>query len=199
MKFGIFNMSFFIFLTINTTAYAVDQDNSKTINDAASISRKTSVLVLGKDSDPTAKTKLNKVANYLKTKGYSPLILRDINDIDDMSLHEKLILHAVMSKLVVVVDDEISGHAYEAAVVDFIRVPACYIRKKNQGSTFMIADIGYARPTSVIIEYDTDSDLDVAVTNCINRMDSAIIDKKKLLKSLYPWRRGKTEPVAEVK
>jgi len=199
MKFISVNVIAAILLLTSSYVYAIDQDISKTINETASISKKTSVLVLGKDSDVTSKAKLNKVAHLLEKKGYSPLILRDINDIDDMSLHEKLILHAVMSKLVVVVDDEISGHAYETAIVDFIRVPTCYIRKKNQGSTFMISDIGYARPTSVTIEYDDDSNLEFAVANCTNRIESAIAEKKKLLKSLYPWRRSKSEPVTEGK
>ena len=99
------------------------------------------VIILGKDTEPEIHD-LIKIQNYLKTKNYNALLIKQIPDIDVHSNEEKVRLWVMLSKFVVMYDTNPSGHIFEYSIVrDSTRITAI-LRKKNTGSTFMIGDHG---------------------------------------------------------
>jgi hypothetical protein len=161
-----------------------------TLIDVMSISRESTVLVLGKDNEEGSQETLHSIAAQVEELGFKPVMLRHKAEVPGMSLHDKLITYAALSKFVVVVDVDVSGHVYEMAVLDMMRAPTILLRRPRAGSSWMVADMGDVRNSTKSFLCHKRDCSDV-LGEAVAWVDDYIMAKAVRLNRLYPddWAR----------
>lgn len=173
----------------NKNGYSLAATKSTEITELlnnVSFARDKYILLLGKDSNVEGKRLINEVGELIKLHGFTPIILRDQKDIPGMSLHDKLVLNASISRCTFVLDYEISGHVYELAILDFLRTPTVILRRPNMGSTYMVEDIAFERRSAKVQLLDTNK-IEQSINNGIEWCNDYNLGKINYLNQTYPW------------
>jgi len=114
----------------------------KEADDLASILKKTletNVLVLGKDSDLEGLKKIDRIKTVLKSKGYDPVMLKDLPEIKYLSLEGKMIRVGGLTRFVIAEDSRPSGHIDEVNICARNEYVTATVRKVGSASTWMQA------------------------------------------------------------
>lgn len=151
---------------------------------AVLVGKEKSVIVFGKDSDPTMLQELLQVRDYLTAKNYDAYLLRDLPEHPSMSLEEKVKLWSLASRFCVMVDREPSGHLVEYPYLKSVGAILAVLRPKGKGSTYMI---GAERSPDIEFFEFKNSPLEMLDT-VITWAEKMMEEKMKLRKKTYPWR-----------
>jgi hypothetical protein len=148
-------------------------------------SRDRAVLILGQDS--TELHKLRAIQLWLYKRGFDPILVRDLPDIREQTVEEKVELLATMCRFVVCEDSTPSGHIDELAILRATRITTALVRQQGRGGTWMQAD--YPADFRFMRSFTyTDT-----VTECLEEVTAwaseATEHRSKTLARLYPWRR----------
>jgi len=102
-------------------------------------SMKTNVLVLGKDSDTEGLRKIDRINTVLKSKGYNPVMLKNLPEIKHLSLEGKMIRVGALTRFVIAEDSRPSGHIDEVNICARCEYITATLREIGSGSTWMQA------------------------------------------------------------
>ena len=163
------------------------EQKSLSIEDYINTFKEKTVLILG-DYDENGIRRLERIKNYLKKKGYEPILVRDIPDNPYQDLRQKFSAIAYIARFVIVDDSSKSGHLTELQVCDQNNWVTVVLRAGGKGGSWMTA--GMANYSNVILEhpYDPDTPESAIDSGCIwaeNKLD----ELKRTFDTLYPWRR----------
>lgn len=171
---------------IDSNLAVTNNNEISEILNSISFVRDKSILLLGKDSNEDGKRLLNEIGALIKLHGFIPIVLRDQKDIPGMSLHDKLVLNASITRCTFVLDYEISGHVYELAILDFLRTPTVILRRPNMGSTYMVEDIAFERRSAKVQFIDINK-IEQSINKGIKWCDDYNFEKTNYLNHTYPW------------
>jgi len=117
--------------------YASSQLAEHSIIDQLKASLDKNVLVLGRDSDGEGMEKINTIKTVLERLHFNGLTLKELPEIEFISLESKMARVAALCRFIIVEDSRASGHIDELKICvtnEFITV---IVREAGTGSTWM--------------------------------------------------------------
>lgn len=100
---------------------------------------KTNVLVLGKDSNLEGLCRMNRITKYLEKEGYTPVSLKNLPEIQHISLEGKMIRVGALTRFVIAEDSRPSGHIDEVNLCARCEYITAVVREVGSASTWMQA------------------------------------------------------------
>ena len=125
---------------LKRTEYIEQKREENTIAEILNNSLKKNVLVIGKDSDTEGLEKMKRIVQILTSKGYSPVILRELPEIKFLSLERKMISVGSLSRFIIAEDSIASGHIDELRLCVECQFITATIRQARRISTRMQED-----------------------------------------------------------
>lgn len=162
--------------------------NEKDIYEYLDGFREKSVLLLGSHGD-AGDARLDAIEASLIKNGYSPVLIKNVPDIEHYDIPQKVTAVGSICKFVVIDDSSPSGHLTEVEICRANRWTTIMLRENGVGSSWMSA--GASITSSVMCEevYTAES-LDSVVEKTTSWAESKIEQLKKQLNELYPWRKS---------
>jgi len=144
------------------------------------------VLVLG-DYDNNGLSRLTNISAALTSRGYEPLLIKDIPDHPHHDIPQKVVAIGAISRFVVVDDSSKSGHLLEVQLCKQNSWVTVLLRAGGVGGSWMTA--GAAHASNVILElaYDPSSP-DQAVAEAVQWAETKLKEVERKFESTYPWR-----------
>jgi hypothetical protein len=105
-----------------------------------STNKESTVIILGKDSDANSLNELSQVKDYLVSKNYDALLIKELPEISEMSNEQKVKMWTSAARFCVMIDSSSSGHISEYNILKQQETILAFLRPINGGSTFMIGD-----------------------------------------------------------
>ena len=143
-----------------------------------------SVLVLGEDT--TRLPVLRRIQGWLRHHDYTSMLVKDLADIEQQSVEEKVLLLASLARFVVCDDATASGHIDELRILSGSRVPTAILNPIGAGGTWMQAD--YERDFSFMRRFEYRDEPDETLHELCRWAEQWIIDRRAYLDGRYPWR-----------
>lgn len=150
----------------------------------ARAAKEQSVLVLGEDTSRLPV--LRDIQGWLRDHDYSSVIVKDLADIEQQSVEEKVLLLASLSRFIVCDDATASGHIDELRILTGARLPTVILNPAGSGGTWMQAD--YEHDYSFMRRFEYRSSPRDALHGACRWAEQSIIDRRKYLNGRYPWR-----------
>ena len=86
-----------------------------------------------------------------------------------------------------VIEDSVpGGQLVELTLLQQLRLPRIVLRRKGQISSYMV--VGAPDPFETMLEYETASDIEVALPSALREMQQRVSERIDLLEARYPWR-----------
>jgi len=102
-------------------------------------SNKRSVLILGKDNDEEGWKNIQRIKRLVSSKGYYPLILKELPELEHVSLERKMLVLGALARFVIAEDSRPSGHIDEVKICAINEFITTTLREAGTGSTWMQA------------------------------------------------------------
>jgi len=100
-------------------------------------SNKHSILILGKDSDKEGQEKIRRIKKIVTNKGYYPLILKELPEVEHVSIERKMLILGALARFVLAEDSRPSGHIDEVKICAINEFVTATLREAGTGSTWM--------------------------------------------------------------
>jgi len=154
-------------------------------------SRLQQVLVLGKDSGAELE-RLHSISTLLAAAGYAPILVKEHEDIPELSNEEKVRVFADHSRFVVLENSFPAGQIAEIKMCSNNRIITAAMRERGQGSSYMVTDYSNDYDFIKEFEYEMTSDsLCVAINLAVAWAEEQIKRRINYYNNLYPWRTAK--------
>lgn len=164
------------------------EKNDKDIYEYLDGFRETSVLLLG-SYDEAGEARLAAIEASLIKNGYSPVLIKNVPDIEYYDISQKVTAVGTICKFVVIDDSSPSGHLTEIEICRANRWATIMLRENGAGASWMSA--GASITSNVMCEEAyTIEDLDSIVKKTTSWAENKIEELKKELNELYPWRKN---------
>jgi hypothetical protein len=147
-----------------------------------------SVIVFGKDSEPSTLTELLRVRDYLRSKQYEAVLLRDLSEHSSMSLEQKVRTWIGGSRFCIMIDQKPSGHLTEYPIIKSTLEIMAILRPEGEGSTYMIGDESILGLNYIKIFDFRNSPLEV-IDDAIIWAEELVTKRSIELDKIYPWRK----------
>lgn len=162
------------------------QERKTSISEYVEQYKDKTVLVLG-DYSNEGSTRLEKISQALKSRGYEPVLTRDIPDHPHQDLTQKVVAIGAISRFVIVDDSSKSGHLLEVHVCKQNGWVTVLLRAKGLTSSWMTA--GAEHTSNVVKEQEYDpSSTDEAVCEAVQWAEQKLKELQRKFESTYPWR-----------
>jgi hypothetical protein len=152
------------------------------LGDYLQIFKERMVLVLGAYEE-SGLERLGVIRRTLESLGYSPVLLKDVEDYPEYDLEQKLVAIGSVARFVVIDDSEPSGHLAEFVRVRDNRWITALLRVEGVASSFVTA--GASIDTNVIREFHFGEE---AVREAAEWAEQAVEERADQLQRVYPWR-----------
>lgn len=147
--------------------------------------KKKTVLILGAYDEPGSK-RINKISEAVKSLGYEPVLIKDIPDIAQQDLSQKVNTIGNLVRFVVVDDSSMSGHLLEIQLCKQNSWITALLRKDGKGSSWMTKEASAL--SNVILELDYNEDNYGEVLHSVSQWAERKITELDDRFSSYPWR-----------
>ena len=161
-----------------------DPDLTKMI----SRSRKSRVLVLGKDTGDELKRLLS-IRDILPSLGYQGILVKEHPDIPELSNEDKVRTFAGLCRFVLLENSFPAGQIVECKICSTNRIVTAALREEGCGSSFMVTD--YFKDFDFMKEFTYTLDgesLVAAVQQGVGWADKKVEERRQYFDSVYPWR-----------
>ncbi len=159
---------------------------SSAVSETFALTKQSGVIVLGKDTG-THLQELTQVRDYLRRRGYSAELIKDLPEIPMMSYEEKVRLWALVSRFCVMVDRIPAGHISEYVFLRQGRSILALLRPQGSGSTYMIGDDSLV-DLNHIRTFEFKSTAINVLPNVIEWTEALTIERAGAYNKAYPWR-----------
>jgi hypothetical protein len=151
--------------------------------------RARNVVILGKDTGDEYLL-LKRAQAEVERAGYSAAIVKDQEELPELSNEDKVRLLCDLSRFVVCENSYASGHLTELKMCSTNRIVTVVLRETGKGGSFMVADYPFDFSFMREFEYggSGSTTLEVATRNGISWAEERIEEKRRYLTRLYPWR-----------
>lgn len=119
--------------------YVEQKREQEKITEILNESLEKNVLVLGKDNDDKGLRKMKRIAQVLSDNAYSPVLLKELPEINFLSLEGKMIRVGGLSRFIVAEDSRPSGHIDELSLCVACEYITATVREAGTASTWMQA------------------------------------------------------------
>lgn len=162
------------------------QERKINISDYIDQFKDKTVLVLG-DYDNEGLTRLQKISEALVSRGYEPILIKDIPDHPYHDIPQKVVAIGAISRFIVVDDSSKSGHLLEVQLCKQNSWVTILLRAGGISGSWMTA--GAAHTSNVIQElaYDPFSP-DQAVDEAAQWAEAKLQELERKFEHTYPWR-----------
>ncbi|REE84562.1 hypothetical protein A8990_11497 [Paenibacillus taihuensis] len=149
--------------------------------------KKSTVLILGKDSPDEYMKELEEIGKVVQERGYNPIFIKKQAEVDISSNEEKMLTYASLSRFIIIEKSYAAGQIDEAKICAINRFPAIWLRREGHGDTWMQGD--YEADFKFIKNfcYDENNKNDV-IKSAIEWVEEFIDTKREYLNNIYPWR-----------
>ena len=145
------------------------------------------VVILGADSQLEKKSLLEEIAKKSREFGYSPIIVKNLKEIDGESFTKKAIMYSLIAKFVIIENSYPSGHILEFNKVLDLGCIVGVLQKKGTGSTWLLEE-NFLKYPFHLKRFIYDNDLDVQTSKtykwCIGQHGKIKDKLDKLYKDL---------------
>jgi hypothetical protein len=164
------------------------EKNEKGIYEYLDRFREKSVLLLG-SYDEAGKARLAAIEASLIKNGYSPVLIKNVPDIEHYDISQKVTAVGTICKFVIIDDSSPSGHLTEIEICRVNRWATILLRENGAGASWMSAGVSITSNVMCEEAYTIDT-LDSIVEKITSWAESKIEELKKRLNELYPWRKN---------
>lgn len=154
--------------------------------DAFSTNKESTIIILGKDSDSETLDELIQVKDFLLSKNYDALLIKELPEIPETSNLQKVRMWTSAARFCVMVDRYPSGHIAEYNLLKEQETIFAFLRPKNGGSTYMIGD-SEVNQTFIKTFVFTSSPISV-LDQVITWAEEKIKERVDFYNKTYPWR-----------
>lgn len=148
--------------------------------------RRKSVLVLGAYNS-AGKQRLQDIVSALHVRGYEPVLVADIPDLEHYDISQKVVAIAAVSRFVVIDDSAPSGHLNEVELCKSNRWVTVLLRVNGFAASSMT--LGASISSTVICEQDYDpNDPGPAIDIAVNWAEVRLRELEIQLRNIYPYR-----------
>ena len=146
-----------------------------------------SVLVLGSYRTDAARLRIRELATQLTELGYEPFTLAEAKDVSIQQNREKLIAGTMLSRFVVALDDEPSGHLAELAQLVAFQIRPVLVVRHGGASTNYLDDSMARSPMFRVVDLGQNERLNLAqgIRWAADLFDESV----KSIDSINFWRR----------
>lgn len=143
-----------------------------------------SVLVLGEDTSRVGQ--LRSIQRWLDNHGFQSVLVKDLPDIPEQTVEEKVALLASLCSFVVCDDAVPSGHIDELHMMSQLRIVTAILSPEGAGGTWMQADYDLDRSFLRRFRYASspEDSLHLATDWALTQQ----AERRQHLNGLYPWR-----------
>lgn len=144
------------------------------------------VLLLG-DYSAEGMERLHELAAAVASLGYDPILVKDIPDIQQQDLAQKVAMIGGLARFVIVDDTSKSGHLVEVQLCRTYSWITILLRAGGNGASWMTAGAEFT--SNVILELPYDCSVPVvAIEKCANWAEAKIVELGRKYDSIFPWR-----------
>ena len=144
------------------------------------------VLLLG-DYSEAGKTRLHAIRSSLIELEYQPIIVEEVPDNPAMSLSQKVILLASLSRFIIIDDSSASGHLSELSIVKNENWVTVLLHANGERSSFMTAEQVIYSKVMFDINYDPNKPNE-GVSEAAKWAENKNAELSMALEKIYPWR-----------
>lgn len=161
--------------------------DARSLEEALILFRPREIIVLGPDREPEI-AQLRRIRDEIRVLNYDAKLIREIADIPEQSLEEKVRLRALTAAFVVIEDSIPGGQIAEFGYCKELRVITAVLRRRGHGSTWMTSDAGLVDLNFIkIFEYD-DSSLQSQIVQAVGWAEAFREKRRTAYDARYPWR-----------
>lgn len=150
-------------------------------------SKKSSVIVLGKDNGPELEPMLQ-VRDYLRSRSYDAWLIKELPEIAMLTNEEKVRLYTLSARFNVMIDQTAAGHIVEYLINREDRSILAVLRPVRSGSTWMIGDDPLVDVNFIKI-FEFEGTPVQQVDNAIQWAEKIAQARADAYNKAYPWRR----------
>jgi ligand-binding sensor protein len=163
------------------------------------------VLILGKDTPPESDI-LRNIQRIVNKHRYKSVLVKDYDDIDSMSIEQKVIAFAQASRFAILENSFPAGQIDECRLCAMNRVVTVMLRQKGKGSSFLVTDYRLDFPFMREFVYSPESthtNLTKVLPRALEWAEATLRKRTRFYRKMYPWRLqnkgigGDTKHVAE--
>lgn len=143
------------------------------------------VIVLGSYDSPY-ESELRNIRDYLKRLGYDAFLIKELPDLPQLSLEEKVRAWVTSSRYCIIVDREASGHIKEYEIVKQERKPLIFLQPTDGGSTYMIGD-DYLVDLNYLNKFEFDQNPMEEIENGVRWAEDLLNERGREYPEFYPW------------
>lgn len=151
------------------------------------------VLVLGKDTGAELELLIN-IKESLASFDLIGVLLKDLRDIDEQTVEEKLVLCAAAAAFAIVENTTPSGHIDELRLLASNRVVTAVLQKTGTGATWMQADYPCDFNFIKAFAYSGETPTHEVIGDAVAWAKEIIRQRVSFLNQLYPWRHNQNRP-----
>jgi len=145
------------------------------------------VLILGDFSEP-GMARIERIRAVLSERGYDGITLKDVEEVREFDLRQKLSAVALACRFVVVDDSSQAGHVAELPIIEMLRTVTIVARLRGSRSTYVTRAMDTTSRVVKEVEYD-DEALPEVVGGAVRWAESTIGEVTDRYAKEYPWRR----------
>ena len=177
--------------TLQASVYASGMERSRlSVDDYLERFKKRHVLLLG-DFGSEGIKRIERIREVLTDLGYYAFTLKDIREVPEYDLRQKLNAVAPVCRFVVVDDSSRAGQVAEIPILEMLRVTAVVMRARGANTTFVTRPLNVT--SNVIREVDYDqTDVGVVLADAARWADTRIQDQVEAYADAYPWRSSRS-------
>ena len=142
------------------------------------------VVILGADSKDDSLSLLEKIGKKARSFGFTPIIVKNLREIDGESFTKKAIMYSLIAKFVIIENSNPSGHILEFNKVLDLGCIVGVLHKENTGSTWLLEENFLKYPyhlNKFTYSEDLDNQIDNTYKWCISQYEAI----KNKLNELY--------------
>jgi hypothetical protein len=175
---------------LQASVYAGGMERLNTsVSDYLERFKKGHVLLLG-DFSNEGVNRIQRITEILGYLGYYGFTLKDVREIPEYDLRQKLTAVAPICRFVVVDDSSRAGQAAELPIIEMLRVTAIIMRLRGSQSTFVTRGLSATSKNIKEIDYDF-NDIDRVLNDAVEWAESIIGELQEEYVKNYPWRLDK--------
>lgn len=162
------------------------QERSLTVAEYVARFKHKSVLLLG-DYDDSGARRLEAIAALLVSRGYDPVLVRDVPDQPHQDLSQKVVLLGALSRFVIVDDSSKSGHLLEVQLCKQNSWVTVLLRAGGKGGSWITAGAAHASNVIHELAYDPAAP-DEALGTAVLWAEAKLKQLQRRFDDTYPWR-----------
>lgn len=151
------------------------------------------VLILGKDTLPEIQI-LRHIQKIVGRHRYKPVLVKDFEDIDSMSIEQKVIAFAQASRFAIIENTFPAGQIDECRLCAMNRIVTVMLRQKGTGSSFLVSDYDVDFPFMkefVYTPHGHKTNLTKVIPRALEWAEAMLKRRASFYRRKYPWRKKK--------